>query len=686
MDVQCERCNTRYEFDDALVSARGTKVRCTQCGHQFRLQPAALASDRWRVIRETLPPMEFGSLRELHQAIRQGQVTPRDRLMRDGRERVLGEIAELATFFAIASSPPPRNVPTIPPTPHTSRVSSVTPPPVEASAAPHRPRVPTIPPPPAIGTHRVPTVPPPAVVPKVGATQSPAAVNRTPSVPPPAMHAPVVPTRTVGVGTPQVVPKVDDVAPQPTYSPSAPPAAPPTYEHRLSSPIPPPVRPSLYTDRPSAMDDLGGSRTRVGGWVIAGVLLVGAGVAGALVLRAHKAKEIETPVAERSVDAEAIEKLLRAGRLEEARTKLETASSPSAQAIVTLRVRVLTAIADEQWLLGRLDPSRKVDDAARNAGEATQKAFALAPQDPDVVRARIDALRILGEFGAARALVEKVPLRDSDTAYSLAALDVAQGGSLPPSVVERLTTASTGEGELGRARALLVSVLITLNRNADARTELDRLSTLRAKHPAIELLRRALDSKDAGPTLKADAAPLDASQVAAFDGSVEATSHEASRAMAKRDFGQARSIYEALVAKSPGDPEALTGLANVKRATGDSAGAIADYKRALAANGSYLPAMISLADIYWSSGQQGEAMRIYREIVDRFPESAYPAHIAKRVKGTTAEPAEAGGAAPAGSGTTLKTPDDPPSSTDKPEPKPQPSATPKAPAPQPDPE
>ncbi len=698
MDVQCERCNTRYEFDDALVSARGTKVRCTQCGHQFRLQPSSATSDRWHVLRETLPAVEFASLRELHQAIRQGQVTRRDRLVRDGRERVLGEIAELATFFAIASSPPPRQVPTIPPTPPAARVSSAVPPAVVAVAQP-RPKVPTIPPPPAVGTSRAATVPPsPSAAPKIAATQV-----RTPSVPPPVVHKPLVPMRTIGIGTPlapnvappavprELIQRVDDVAAQTPMNSTPAPNVEFDHQHRFSSPMPPPAHPSLYTDRPSAIDDLGGSRPRMGGWVIAGVLLLGAGVVGALALRAHTAAtEIETPVASPPAEAEVIEKLLRSGRLEEARAKVDATQSPNAQAITTLRARVLTAIADEQWLIGRLDPSRKSDDFARQAGQATLKAFAMAPQDPDVVRARIDALRILGELTAARALVEKAPLRDNDTAYSLAALDIAQGGALPPSVVDRLTAAATGESELGRARALLVSVLISLGRPADARNELDRLSTIRAKHPAIDLLRRALDSKDAGPMAKADASPVDASQVAAFDGSavVEGSSREASHAMAKRDFGQARSIYEALVAKNPGDPEALTGLGNVKRATGDASGAIGDYKRALAANGSYLPAMISLGDTYWASGQQGEAMRIYREIVDRFPESAYPAHIAKRVKGTTALPAEAGGA-PA---TSVKTPDEPiapaepePKATTAP-PAVPPAPPPKPPPPPPDPE
>ena len=48
MDVRCGRCSTEYDFDDALVSERGTTVKCTNCGHQFKVYPggAAGAPDR----------------------------------------------------------------------------------------------------------------------------------------------------------------------------------------------------------------------------------------------------------------------------------------------------------------------------------------------------------------------------------------------------------------------------------------------------------------------------------------------------------------------------------------------------------------------------------------------------------------------------------------------------------------
>src|SRR5947209_20152727 len=42
MDVRCERCKTLYELDEARVSDVGTTVRCTSCGHVFRVRKKVL--------------------------------------------------------------------------------------------------------------------------------------------------------------------------------------------------------------------------------------------------------------------------------------------------------------------------------------------------------------------------------------------------------------------------------------------------------------------------------------------------------------------------------------------------------------------------------------------------------------------------------------------------------------------
>src|SRR5262245_29603290 len=105
MDVTCERCSTAYEFDDALVSERGTTVKCTNCGHQFKVrrpQPAG-APERWLVRTIDGRELEFRALRELQSAIAQAVITRDDVLSRGGsRPRRLGSIAELEPFFVSA--------------------------------------------------------------------------------------------------------------------------------------------------------------------------------------------------------------------------------------------------------------------------------------------------------------------------------------------------------------------------------------------------------------------------------------------------------------------------------------------------------------------------------------------------------------------------------------------------------
>jgi tetratricopeptide (TPR) repeat protein len=109
--------------------------------------------------------------------------------------------------------------------------------------------------------------------------------------------------------------------------------------------------------------------------------------------------------------------------------------------------------------------------------------------------------------------------------------------------------------------------------------------------------------------------------------------HAAGVALKKGDFGRARQIYEAIVSRSPGDSEALAGLGDVARLQGDSAGAIAAYKRAIAVNPSYLPALLGRADTEWANGSRAIAAHGYGDIVDRFPEGAYPSYVKERSEG-----------------------------------------------------
>jgi predicted Zn finger-like uncharacterized protein len=105
MNVTCERCNTEYDFDDTLVSGRGTTVKCTNCGHLFKVRkksadPAA-APEKWVVRTVDGRELQFNALRELQAAITARTIGREDVLSRGGsRPRRLGAITELEPFFA----------------------------------------------------------------------------------------------------------------------------------------------------------------------------------------------------------------------------------------------------------------------------------------------------------------------------------------------------------------------------------------------------------------------------------------------------------------------------------------------------------------------------------------------------------------------------------------------------------
>jgi predicted Zn finger-like uncharacterized protein len=116
MDVTCERCGTEYEFDETLVSDKGTTVKCTNCGHLFKVfrQNGGAASSAeprkdepsgklWQLRTVDGETQQFGSLKELQRLIVEGRVSEDDKLARKGEGwKRLGDIAELMTFFAAA--------------------------------------------------------------------------------------------------------------------------------------------------------------------------------------------------------------------------------------------------------------------------------------------------------------------------------------------------------------------------------------------------------------------------------------------------------------------------------------------------------------------------------------------------------------------------------------------------------
>lgn len=209
MDVVCDRCNTEYEFDDALVSERGTTVKCTNCGHQFRIfrpKSDGTVARPWILKRADGKTATFDSLAVLQRWIGEGKASRADLLSRDGVDwKPLGSIAELEGFFtqaeakgrATASSKPvtstmtaPGAPPAVPPRRATTPGMPPAPPPV---APPPRPSggngAPyAAPPPPSVPSLPAPPLPPPAVpslppIPPAATTSAQPATRKAPTPP-----------------------------------------------------------------------------------------------------------------------------------------------------------------------------------------------------------------------------------------------------------------------------------------------------------------------------------------------------------------------------------------------------------------------------------------------------------------------------------------------------------------------
>jgi tetratricopeptide (TPR) repeat protein len=321
--------------------------------------------------------------------------------------------------------------------------------------------------------------------------------------------------------------------------------------------------------------------------------------------------------------------------------------------------------------------------------KAADDAVAAAPEDLSALRAKVDALRLVGERDAARSYVPKISAQASqpETAYVLAALDLAETDPLWTTVIDRLRLAAAGEGNAGRARAALVYALAKSGDTPGAKSELAKLDALTRPYPLLPQLHAFVDRAPAKPSIDGGVAanvphidvsslPTQAPPPAAGGGGGGAASEEpsgdsatggmkaAAQAIKKGDWNHARQIYEALVSRNPSDSEALAGLGDVDRAQGNSAGAISAYRRALAVNPSYLPALLGVADTEWATGDRGSAQRAYKDIEERFPEGTYPAYVKQR-----AEPA----APPAA--TTAATASPTPAPTGEGAPAPTPTAT-----------
>lgn len=708
MDVQCDRCKTEYEFDDALVSGRGTTVRCTNCGHQFKVrqaQGAAAPDDRWVVRTSDGEQVTFLTLRDLQQAILSRQIRRADALLRGtGAPRPLGSISELDPFFEgrTSSRPPPvdpasgENVSTKPvpfPKPIAwpgegaaipAAVAGAPAPGVSAKAPelyrppPIAPPTPAIAPPPPM-RQKVDTLRPPltdaAVPPPPEADALPSTSALFP--PPPQAADPMwVPERTKTTGVEGL-----GLLPPPTQPVRR--SVSPFEDDALSLREGPP--PSSSVDPYSVP-----RRRRVGGWIVALVLLLAVGVVGWALAKPYLVTHDSGAAAGLDPRLGALlsdgEKAMSEGRLDVAQGDFDKASvlAEKDSRVLVDEARVAAAEADVPWLKLRLLPSETVDEVRTTKAELDEivararrfsdDAVAVAPVDVAAVRTKIDALRLAGERDAAREYVPRVIAQASqpETSYVLAALDLAEPVPLWTTIIDRLRLSAGAEGGAGRAQAALIYALAKSGEVPAAKLELAKLEALARPYPLLPSLHDFLERASPVPSGAGSAAgarPAPSSRASAGaagtppagssapgapvvgpsagrgPGSVaaapttavapnmndpRAAMQAAAQALKRADFAAARQIYQGIVERNPTDSEAIAGLGDVARLQADPSAAISAYKRAIAVNPSYLPALLGLADTEWEGGDRVSAVKTYSDIVDRFPEGTYPRYVTQR--------------------------------------------------------
>jgi len=703
MEVLGGQGQPEYDFDDALVSERGTTVKCTICGHQFRIfrpNSAWVAPERWEVRTADGTDLVFTSLRELQRAITTGQVSRGDLLARgEAPRRPLQSIAELEPFFPQEGRP----------------TRTVT----ERPGAPDqwnsRPPVPAIPRENVEGDYDE------ATVPKMLARKdiSASSLNRHS-----ATHQALGEEPEFDPATQREIlleEEDDDLAREADYASNEVTHVAASVAERQQAPMDAqlPVRrqrvltptPSIVNTAYEARDD-GATDTRflasapprrsaAARWLVAAVVLGGLVVLGATVGREYLMAAVgptasaQDPRVAQLLDAG--NKQLAEGDVEAAKESFDKASVLSEHDPNVLRAlaRLTNIRADQDWLRLRLLPADKataiavvqadLDARSKQAVGASTRAFQAAASDPtstDVAALRVDSLRLAGDLEQARKLVATMASRtsDADHAYVLAALEMCEDAPNWATVVDRLRFASAGEQYLGRARAALVYALLRSDKVDAAMTELDALEKFPQRHALLLDLKdfatrtsaspKETDGKkgkpsssDASPDTFRQAVPIarggaDQPVEVPLSGNYQTYLSKAHAARQRGDLDSAEQYYRAALAANPGDTEATTGLGDVARARGDKFGAASYYDEAAQKNPSYLPALLGQADAQWDAGNRTKAVAIYQQVITSTSgQGTYATHARQRI--AEAARAEAAAAAPAPAPTTAPSTDTP---------------------------
>lgn len=103
MDISCERCRAEYEFDESRLTEAGVTVKCTTCGHVFRVARPLVQGIPLRRGGQPLPS-PCPDIATLQRWIVENRILRTDEASIAGAPwRPLGEMSEFAPFFAVVA-------------------------------------------------------------------------------------------------------------------------------------------------------------------------------------------------------------------------------------------------------------------------------------------------------------------------------------------------------------------------------------------------------------------------------------------------------------------------------------------------------------------------------------------------------------------------------------------------------